>query len=300
MHDRLNSDSVLVLWFDGLDYELIQEFDLEHVTQDEFGTLDNDTGICKRKTIELGASLVTGETHDTHGVKKMKKWSNPSVEKFENKMKKLPLEHRFRDLRRGFYRGIQRFDTVLRCYNHSDYEQSTLFDQIDNSQAFYVPGYNTGAFFSKMTAGSELQDYDVENTPRWKYWDRYVHFARHRTLFNKVNPYLDLCMFQFHRPDIHQHHYGTPGIHYDKQKLRKLYKETDELAGDIIERFEDSYDTIIFLSDHGLPEGDQHNKNAFYSCNKKLFGKEQPHITDFHDKILREIVETQRMKAKSL
>lgn len=40
------------------------------------------------------------------------------------------------------------------------------------------------------------------------------------------------------------------------------------------------------MSDHGLPTEEGHNENAFYSCNRELFGSETPKITDFHDRIL--------------
>lgn len=51
---------------------------------------------------------------------------------------------------------------------------------------------------------------------------------------------------------------------------------------------EEGFDTVLFVSDHGLPDVEKggHNENAFYSCNKELFGDKTPHITDFHDKIL--------------
>ena len=94
-------------------------------------------------------------------------------------------------------------------------------------------------------------------------------------------------MCHLHRTDHHQHQYGDPSIStYDEEKLQDLYEETDDLAGRIVGFFEEDYDYIIFMSDHGLPTEKEHNENAFYSCNKELFGDETPHITDFHDKIL--------------
>lgn len=73
------------------------------------------------------------------------------------------------------------------------------------------------------------------------------------------------------------------------EKVKETYHEMDELAGEIIERAEENgFDTIIFMSDHGLPTVEEggHNENAFYSCNHELFGDKTPHITDFHDRIL--------------
>jgi hypothetical protein len=63
----------------------------------------------------------------------------------------------------------------------------------------------------------------------------------------------------------------------------------DEMAAEIQQKAEEEgFDTVLFISDHGLPdvENGGHNENAFYSCNRELFGDKTPHVTDFHDKIL--------------
>lgn len=100
-------------------------------------------------------------------------------------------------------------------------------------------------------------------------------------------------MVHIFRPDLHQHCYGDPNLStYDENKLKNLYNETDELAERILEYFEEDYDKIIFMSDHGLPTETEHNENAFYSCNEELFHNKTPHITDFHDKILQLIKST--------
>jgi predicted AlkP superfamily pyrophosphatase or phosphodiesterase len=95
-------------------------------------------------------------------------------------------------------------------------------------------------------------------------------------------------MCHFHRVDQFQHYYGDESIgRFDQDKLLDLYRETDELASNIKQKaLSAGYDCIIFMSDHGLPTEDQHNKQAFYSSNIELFGDDTPHITDFHDKIL--------------
>lgn len=73
------------------------------------------------------------------------------------------------------------------------------------------------------------------------------------------------------------------------EKVEETYHEADRFAGEILEKAEENgFETVIFMSDHGLPDVEEggHNENAFYSCNHELFGEETPHITDFHDKIL--------------
>lgn len=285
-----SENSVLVIAFDGMDYELMQEFGCDTLTgMEEFGRIDNDTGISSRVTSELFTSFITGELPNDHGVKGVKKWSDQKIGRLIESLPHQPLVDRN-------WPGATRFQNALKhlldvekvAYNHSDYPQETLFDRIENSKSLNVPGYNPSPYWSKFSVQNKLAVHDVDPTPAWKQWDRYEYRRRRHQLFRRVNTYLDFLMAQFHRVDTHQHWYGTSELedHYDEERMRKLYGEIDALAGDIIEFFESEFDTIIFMSDHGVPEGDDHNKQAFYSCNKSLFGNSVPHITDFHDKIL--------------
>lgn len=58
---------------DGLDYELIKEFGLGNIKQDEFSKMDKQTGMNSVKTSELFASFITGKTNESHGVKGLKR-----------------------------------------------------------------------------------------------------------------------------------------------------------------------------------------------------------------------------------
>ena len=102
-----------------------------------------------------------------------------------------------------------------------------------------------------------------------------------------------LLMAHFQFPDLVQHVYGDRDLgNYDENKLREMYEEMDDLAGEIRDVAEEKgYDVIIFMSDHGLPEGEVHNTNAFYSSNIELFDNSEPKITDFRvriEKLLKE------------
>jgi len=94
-------------------------------------------------------------------------------------------------------------------------------------------------------------------------------------------------MVHFHRSDTYHHVYGDKEVgHYDEEVLEQLYRELDAFAGSILDKYEDKFDRVIFMSDHGLPTQNEHNTNAFYSCNKELFGDKTPHITDFFGEIV--------------
>lgn len=276
--------SVLVIAFDGLDKDLIEQFELEDIKLDEYGGIDNNTEMTKRKTSELFASFITGENHVEHGIKGLNKWDQPRGKIIDYTLPKYLLQNV-----RGFHKIKKVLEEVLnthqRFFDRRDITSETLFDKIDNSKALDIPSYNPSPFWVNNTQ-IRLSESSLKKENLEYFWDEWEFERRKRNLFRPINTYFDLTMAHFHRPDIHQHRYGDKDINYDERRLRELYKETDKLAKKIIDFFEDEYDTIIFMSDHGLPTETQHNENAFYSCNKELFGDKTPKITDFHDKIL--------------
>jgi len=282
--------SVLIIAFDGADKELIEDCGLDNIRQEEFGAIDNNTDIFRRKTSELFASFVTGVTYREHGVTSLKKWNNSRIQLIESFFDRLPFSNKWQGVRTALFESINKLDANKVAYNRHDYDCLTFFDKVDNSKASDVPGYNPSPYWSKLGTGGQLREHDTGNEDREIYWDDHEYSRRQKNLFRPVNNYFDLFMAHFHRIDVHQHFYGTPEIYLQEEKLNDLYVETDNLAGEIIQHFQDEFETIIFMSDHGLPTGDQHNENAFYSCNHELFGDETPHITDFHDKVL-ELVE---------
>jgi hypothetical protein len=291
----MSEKSVLVVAFDGLDKSLIEEFDLKHVLQNEFGDIDNRTGISEIKTSELFASFITGETHNLHGIKGLDPADRPLKDRLIDRFFSLFESRNFRGLVRLQETVKTAFDYEDDRPDKNDLRVDTLFEKIENSKPLFVPSYNRTPFSRAHGTGFELRRLLVEDKKPGYIWDLHEHPGRKDNLFRPINRYFDFCMMHFHRPDAHQHFYGDKNIgsghdHFDKRKLKRLYEETDELAKEILEYFSEDYDTIIFMSDHGLPTESAHNENAFYSCNRELFGDQTPHITDFHDKIL-ELVE---------
>jgi|APHM01.1.fsa_nt_gi hypothetical protein len=58
-------------------------------------------------------------------------------------------------------------------------------------------------------------------------------------------------------------------------EVEETYREMDKMAAEIKQKAkEEGFDTIIFMSYHGLPdvENGEHNKRAFYSVNHVRFG----------------------------
>ncbi|MFB6145270.1 MAG: alkaline phosphatase family protein [Candidatus Nanohaloarchaea archaeon] len=291
----MSSKNILVVAFDGLDYELVDDFDLDNIQQDEFGRIDNKTGMSSIKTSELFASFITGEYPESHGVK--------GLNREEDAWKKKVIDFLIPRVVQKRVMGGETLKMILeailkpeddRRYEKEDLEVESFFDRLENSRAMFVPSYNPSIFWTSG-AWNEIMKAHSFSQSAVKCWDKYEYSRRKTEFFSELDsdimPARSLLMCHFHRPDAHQHFYGDETINVDKDKLRKLYFEVDDLAAEIKEKaLEKGYDYVIFMSDHGLVTEECHNENAFYSSNKELFPDKTPHITDFHDRIL-ELVE---------
>lgn len=284
-------EKTIVIAFDGMDYELIQKFELDNVIQQEFGTIDNSTDINKIFTSELFASFITGETSEKHGVEGLNKWNNRTVRNIEKTADRIPFFDKFRGIRHALWNSINSIDARIEKYDSSDLEAKTLFEEIDDSRAIFVPGYNPSTFWA-IGADLEPLKYGYSRDETAEHYDTREFSHRKQELFSELeNDFTgarDFLMCHFHRIDTYQHLYGDKEAgSYDEEKLYALYKEMDDLAGEIKQKAEEAgYTRIIFMSDHGLPTETGHNENAFYSSNQELFGVEKPHITDFASEFL--------------
>lgn len=283
----------LVIALDGMDKELIDEFDLEHIKQEEYGQIDNQTGLTETFTSELFASFITGKTHEDHGIKGLNRWSNKKVGKVENLIEKIPLSHKTESLRKAVIESINSLEAKKSKYDKSDLKCETIFEEVENSRAMFIPAYNPSPFWV-IGSGLKPMKYGFSLDETVEHYDTREFRHRKEQLFkeleNDITGARDFLMCHFHRPDIYHHLYGDKEIGaFDQEKLYTLYQELDEFVGEIVERAEDAgYERIIFMSDHGLPTKKGHNENAFYSSNEKLFPAKKPQIVDFHKKLLEE------------
>jgi len=275
---------VLVIAFDGLDKELIEEFELENIRQEEYGAVDNSSSIFEVMTSELFTSFITGVNFNEHGVKGLKNKESESKKKIIDLISSSTLTSRLP----GYYR-FQKAVSALIDYNtykpdRSDYDEDTLFEKIIDSKALFIPGYNPSWFWRINADLNPLREGATIDETAYHY-EREFEF-RKKTLFEELDQDYNFLMCHFHKIDTMQHLYGGQKGEYDEEKLKFYYEEIDKLVEEIKKKAD--YDTIIFMSDHGMPdlETNQHNENAFYSCNHKMFEDETPHITDFHDKIM--------------
>ena len=278
----MDDEKVLVVAFDGMDKELIEKFDLENIKQEEYGSIDNSTGISRRMTSELFASFITGETFEKHGIEGLETgvglW-----DRFVDYIVPSWLERNFRGIYtlKNWLRRGEAFES--RKFTKSDLDVDSIFEEIDASLPLYVPSYNPDPTWLLGYPHQIVRYYDtaewVENT-EWHTKARLRHGIGSQPAFFDISKgFWDIVMLHLHDPDSFQ----------DTKlgDLEEQYNRLDRIAGEILEEFENW--TVIFMSDHGRPleksGPHDHNENAFYSSNEPLFDQE-PHITDFHDKII--------------
>ncbi|MDY6777235.1 MAG: alkaline phosphatase family protein [Candidatus Nanohaloarchaea archaeon] len=267
---------VLIVSFDGLDKELIEEYGLEHVQQEEFGTIDNDTGIKVRVTDELFASFLTGTTWDDHGVIGLKTYENPYLARFEDMFRKYWWFRKFAALRHRFYQEVPFLNGEKRGRYHDDIDGETFLDAVDDAVDIAVPCYSVGYEPDLLTV---LDRHGIEAAA--EAMQRFERCKEHE-LMDAIEEDHDLVFMHSHEADSVHHWFWEIG---EEERVEETYHRIDEQARRIRDAAEDRYDLIIFFSDHGLPTANAHNENAFYSANQELFGDAIPHITEFHDKI---------------
>ncbi|PSG98641.1 MAG: hypothetical protein BRC29_00760 [Nanohaloarchaea archaeon SW_7_43_1] len=270
---------VLVVTFDGMDKDLIRDYNCENLLgMEEFGTIDNSTGISTIITNELWASFITGKTWKGHGIISKNRPESDFLFEIE-KLNRYKFFRKFMGIRRSIYDNIPFLNSSIRAYDKRDLKSDTLFEKVPSSKAIDVRSYNliyNVDMMSGLKKGVSAATKELE---------RFTEYKK-KELFQAMGEEYSFIMTHFHKPDHIHHWYWEVG---KNEKVEKTYHEMDELAGEIMDKAEQNeFEKVIFISDHGLPDMQKgaHNENAFYACNHELFGDEKPHITDFHDRIL--------------
>ncbi|MFB6295106.1 MAG: alkaline phosphatase family protein, partial [Candidatus Nanohaloarchaea archaeon] len=218
-----------------------------------------------------------GETWEEHGIVGLKKEDAGGEQLFDRVLHTVPAAVKDR-LNTGFtQRLLKRVRPDSTLYRREDLQVDTLFDAVDAAEALNVPVFSPNTYYHRKFIGFEL-GFGKDTVRR----DLEAEHAYRRTeTEDAISGDAALVMSHFFYPDTFQHLYPR-----DEEKRAAMYRRMDDLAGELRDAAEDRFDTVIFMSDHGLPTKDAHNENAFYSCNHALFPDTEPHITDFHDTIL--------------
>lgn len=276
-------EGIMIIAFDGMDVNLIDQYGLENIPMQEFGTIDNATDISRRMTCELFTTFLTGETYQEHGVEGLRRSEASENSKLPDIRKMIPEKAsstarnllRKNDTIHGIYSSLA--TSLSPKYNRDDINCKTFLEKIDASKPLFVPVWNP---MFEWQCG--LPDGGLKSGfNREKVIDRNRDYTEMRLekFWNITQDFWDLVFLHLHDPDLQQ----DMGL----EDLKEDYERLDEVAGAILDEFGDDW-VILLMSDHGKIQENhiQHNENPFYSCNIELFSDGVPHIADFHNKIL--------------
>ncbi len=267
-------DRIIIIAFDGLDHEKIQQYDCKNVMQEEFGRIDlSDMPMV---TGPLWSSFITGVYPDDHSVKKTMNWTDDRVQRFENLVHGNPLFTFWKGIRWTVFRNLDSLNAeVLGAYRDNLEVDTTIFEDIEPSIAVNVPGYRINTALTRIKIAKAIgKDAPIPKHVMERDIDA-EFMKRKKETFEALEDDFALMMSHFHKPDFMQHLFA-----FDQEKEEAVYREMDDLAAKILKKTTDD-DLVIFCSDHGLEDGG-HRDQAFYSLNHDL-GWENPHITEFRD-----------------
>ncbi|RLI44512.1 hypothetical protein DRO69_07205 [Candidatus Bathyarchaeota archaeon] len=281
---NLNLKCVCIIAFDGLEYDLVEEFNLEKIKQCECGKID--VSLFKMlATPIVWASFITGVPPEEHGLDDLIAWRNPIIQKLRRLSIRLKLDRiggkgKIFELL-GFKRG-EFYDLMVEKFKNR--KTKTLFDVIANSKAFSVPPYQK--WISDKTRF--LMKEAVENEEKVAAFEEHVWSVfeekREKCLEIIEDGNWNLFMAHFMFTDLLAHIYIG-----NSAKMFEVYAEAEKFVDDVTKILPEKT-LLLIVSDHGMERLDEgmfgeHSDHGFYSSNVKL-GLVNPKITDFFDLVV--------------
>lgn len=258
-----------ILGLDGLEYDLVERWNLKSLKQHEYGKID--VPINERLGVptspEVWASFLTGRHMKKEIARKFPIGTILRVMKFIR-----------RHLNIGF--GLGKVLTKKAAGRFPALKEKTFLD-ITRSKEVNVPYYSydhatfdiNHRFLTKKISLEEALD-DLKS----------VYKNSKRRILDKTEMINDFdVVFAFmHFPDILQHLLLTR-----PQRIKYLYYDLDHYVLTLKKRIRESF-TFIIISDHGFAlETGLHSDHGYYSSNKPLNPKPKQ-ITDFFWIIIRD------------
>jgi predicted AlkP superfamily phosphohydrolase/phosphomutase len=271
-------DRLLIVGFDGLDYQKLQEYECGNFTcMESFGKLDLED--MKLQTPRLWATMITGVEPRVHGINSMTTFKGEKVRKWDRYVLKFFELFGLNALHLRKYLWYQIFDSGLLVPDKRFMKVDSIFDKIADSKALDIPGYTEYPYIAgSIGVGKTWRKRAPVSKKRVKRDIDAEHLYRKTELFENIGEH-KVLMQHFHYPDWFQHLFTKGG------RDKELYEEMDQLAGEILEEVDDET-LVLFCSDHGLENGG-HRDEAFYSANTEL--AEPVKITNLIEKCLEKV-----------
>ena len=293
-------NKVLILGIDALEYDLVEQWDLKHLKQREYGkTILPLYPWQYPATSIIWPCFITGKMPREMGYTTTKTYIYPFSWVMDNIILKFRLLTRRNEkngnqntlrknaFKRKFLDKLSEFFTKLnlsRPPHKQDIKASTIFDnQKIKSIHLHIPIYDKDAFlpYRKLVIDAISND---ALKPIIEINCKKEFNQRTREVFDwfEKRKEWNLFMQYFFVLDAIQHvFYNNP------KKIAKFYIMFDEFVEKLKQKLDDDI-LLLIVSDHGQKRG-EHTKHGFYSVNKPL-GLKNPKLIDFRwmiEKILK-------------
>jgi len=277
---------VCIVALDALEYDLVEEFNLESIKQLEYGRIDVSS-FHDLATPVIWASFITGLGPEKHGVsvQEVQVWKNPVIDKLRQFSIKIKL-----DRIRGKGKILRKLGFECRGFWEKTVEEfrnrkiETLFDVIPNTKALSVPPYQKWiARETQLLLKEAIEKEEKRSVFEEHVWNVFEQ-KRGKCISIISEDRWNLFMVHFMFTDLLGHIYAG-----NLTKMFGVYIRAEQLVEDLKKIIGDET-LLLIVSDHGMkPSGEgiwgKHSAHGFYSSNLPL-KVENPKITDFFDLIV--------------
>jgi len=285
----MNIKKAIILGIDALEYDLVEEWDLKNLKQEEYGKVelpkypgeDPNTRI-------IWPCFITGRMPHEMGYVSSRVFRPPLqffVNLFLPKIKYIlspqrdnpkDIIERRKSKRHRLSLSVYKLFTKMkltRMPKASDIKAETIFDSIKNSVHCHVPVYDEDLPDYSKTVVKAIEDKAYRPIFEMKCIIEFNRRTKEVFEWLKRKNEWDLFMQYFWLLDGVQH-----AFYKNLKKIAKFYIMFDEFVGKLRKEISDDI-LLLIVSDHGQKRGN-HTNHGFYSVNKPL-GLKNPRLIDF-------------------
>jgi len=296
-HKKTKNKKVLILGIDALDFDLVEEWNLKNLKQEEYGKtiVPITDGLEEPATVIVWPCFITGKEPKDMGFdtpviyRQPFKWFFdtiyvPTTSSFADLHPEDIVEKR--DKKRIFLDKISSIFKKGGIYyqpSRANIKAPTLFDDESLKTAhFHIPVYDKDVFPEYRKSIVDVITKEMPGSEFSKACKKSFNMRCEELLnYLKQNNEWDIVMMYWFCLDAVQHAFFK-----NKLKIMDFYLMFNEFVGNLKKTLTKDI-LILIISDHGQKKG-IHTDKGFYSCNKKL-GLENPKITDFKEIIEKEL-----------
>ncbi|RLI77049.1 hypothetical protein DRP04_11955 [Archaeoglobales archaeon] len=280
---RTGTDRIFILGLDGLEYELVERWNLVHLKQSEYGKLE----------VPINEKSHQPLTPEVWGAFLVGKQLNVDIEKMNHPLvlifRILKFLRKYINISLGLGNKIQNKIPVKR-WGMMKYgiplDQKTFLN-LTKSKAINVPFYNNDTYTFHIAYLFDRGELSLKQAI--KAYQR-IYMKRKEVILSEVEKIHDenVIFAYMHFPDVLEHFtFKRPWI------VRKHYLDLNNFVSILRGKIEDST-LFLIVSDHGfnLKKG-THTRYGFYSSSQPLNPK-PTRITDFFHLILQTVKKNSR------